>query len=136
FFLTRHYMIFIIARFSVTGPGSRPGLSCTGLESMPRPTHRATAMPTTEGDTMRTPRLRRIASRCLLAAGAAAVTAAVHTRADATITLSADPNALSAAIEHVPGTVTGAAFEALPPSGTPHAIGSAAGTSSALVGFP
>lgn len=85
---------------------------------------------------MRTPQLRRIAARCLLAAGTVAATAAVHARADATITLSADPNALSAAIEHVPGTITGAAFEALPPSGTPHAIGSAAGTSSALVGFP
>lgn len=79
---------------------------------------------------------RRIAWHGKVTLATIAAVAAIGSTAAATISVTSDPNALSAAIQHVPGTIAGAVFEALPPSGTPHAIGSAAGTSAALVGFP
>jgi len=51
--------------------------------------------------------------------------------ATAAITLTSDPNLLAQAMEHTPGTITGASFVALPPTGTPHGIGNAP-----LDGFP
>lgn len=69
--------------------------------------------------------------RTIGAALACAVLGASGARA--AITVTSDPAALAAAIESVPGTVVGAAFDALPASGTPHGV--AAGTA-ALAGFP
>ena len=51
--------------------------------------------------------------------------------ATAAITLTSDPAQVAQAIEHAPGTITGASFVALPPAGTPHGIGNAP-----LDGFP
>ena len=51
--------------------------------------------------------------------------------ATAAITLTSNPATLAAAIDHTPGSITGASFDALPPTGTPH------GTANApLDGFP